>query len=54
MMRLGLRNAQIASQLRLSRSTVEFHVSNILGKLAASNRTEAVERANLLAITMAT
>jgi NarL family two-component system response regulator LiaR len=38
----GLNNTQIAEQLVVSRSTVRFHVSNILSKLQASSRTEAV------------
>ncbi len=38
----GANNGQIADQLVVSRSTVKFHVSNILSKLAASSRTEAV------------
>jgi NarL family two-component system response regulator LiaR len=38
----GLSNAQIAEQLVLSRSTVNFHVSNVLGKLDAASRTAAV------------
>ena len=38
----GISNAQIAEQLVLSRSTVNFHVSNVLGKLGAASRTEAV------------
>jgi NarL family two-component system response regulator LiaR len=38
----GLSNQQIAEQLALSRSTIKFHVSSILGKLGASTRTEAV------------
>ena len=38
----GLSNAQIASQLVVSPMTVKFHVSNILSKLNATTRTEAV------------
>lgn len=48
LMRHGLRNSDIASALTLSESTVEFHVSNILSKLGATNRTEAAERALIL------
>ncbi len=38
----GLSNKEIAGQLSISRSTVKFHISNILNKLGASSRTEAV------------
>jgi two-component system, NarL family, response regulator LiaR len=38
----GLDNNKIAETLIVSRSTVKFHVSNILSKLYATSRTEAV------------
>lgn len=41
----GLRNQDIADELVISVRTVKVHVSNILGKLEASNRTEAVAEA---------
>jgi len=50
LVRLGMRNAAIGMALQLTESTVEFHVSNVLSKLEAASRTEAVERANALGI----
>jgi len=41
----GKTNKEIASNLSLSEGTVRFHVSNILAKMGASNRTEAVSLA---------
>lgn len=38
----GLNNTQIADELVVSRSTVKFHVSNVLSKLHVTSRTEAV------------
>jgi len=38
----GLSNPDIAEKLFVSRSTIKFHVSNILMKLGAATRTEAV------------
>ncbi len=38
----GLSNKKISQKLVLSLSTVKFHVSNILNKLGASNRAEAI------------
>jgi NarL family two-component system response regulator LiaR len=38
----GLNNTQIAAKLTVSPSTVKSHVSNILTKLGAASRTEAV------------
>jgi two-component system, NarL family, response regulator LiaR len=41
----GDSNAEIASRLFVSRSTVKYYVSSILSKLGASSRTEAVSMA---------
>lgn len=41
----GLQNKEIAQQLVISERTVKFHVSAILAKLGAGNRTEAVRLA---------
>ncbi len=46
----GLSNHEIAAQLVISLSTVKGHVSNILGKLEASNRTQAVAKARILGV----
>ncbi len=45
LMAQGLQNKEIASQLVISERTVKFHVSAILAKLDAGNRTEAVHMA---------
>lgn len=49
-LRLGMSNSAIASTLFITEGTVEFHVSNILAKLAVTSRTEAVVRANALGL----
>jgi DNA-binding NarL/FixJ family response regulator len=41
----GRANKEIAAELEISERTVKFHVSSILSKLGASNRTEAVRLA---------
>jgi DNA-binding NarL/FixJ family response regulator len=41
----GATNQQIAGKLFITERTVKFHVSSLLSKLHASNRTEAVARA---------
>ena len=44
LMARGARNAEIAGQLVISESTVKAHVGNILRKLHATNRSQAVAR----------
>lgn len=46
----GLSNKEIAEQLFLSESTIKTHVSNLLNKLDARRRTQAVERARTIGI----
>jgi NarL family two-component system response regulator LiaR len=51
LMAKGVTNAVIAETLLISRSTAKFHISNILAKLQATSRTEAVAlalQANLM------
>lgn len=45
LMAKGLNNSQIARRLVISPSTTKFHVSNVLTKLGACTRTEAVSLA---------
>ena len=42
LMSRGMNNQQIANELAIALPTVKFHITNILGKLHADNRTEAV------------
>lgn len=42
LMARGLSNQEISTQLAIAMPTVKFHVTNILAKLHANNRTEAV------------
>jgi len=46
----GMSNQEIADKLFVSNSTVKTHVSNVLAKLDASRRTEAIARAKQLRI----
>jgi len=39
----GLTNPEIAGRLIVSRATAKEHVSNVLAKLGAANRAEAVD-----------
>ncbi len=49
-MAAGLSNQEIADRLFVSTSTVKTHVSNVLGKLEASRRTEAIAKAKEMRI----
>lgn len=46
----GLSNKEIAKQLFLSESTIKTHVSNILVKLDAKRRTQAIQKAKTLRV----
>ena len=50
MLAAGRPNHAIASQLVITLDTVKKHVSHILGKLGAANRTEAVIRAREISL----
>jgi DNA-binding NarL/FixJ family response regulator len=42
LIRDGFRNKQIADQLRIAETTVNFHIKNLVDKLGANDRTQAV------------
>ena len=46
----GMPNPRIAAELVVTVDTVKKHVSHLLGKLGAANRTEAVTRARQLGL----
>ncbi len=46
----GLPNRDIGQQLFISEKTVKKHLSNILGKLEATNRTQAVDQARRIGL----
>ena len=50
MLAAGRSNQAIARQLVVSLDTVKKHVTHILAKLGAANRTEAVSRARQLGL----
>ena len=51
MLAAGKSNQAIAGELVVTLDTVKKHVSHLLGKLGAANRTEAVARARELGLT---
>ena len=50
MLAAGRPNQSIAGELFVTLDTVKKHVSHLLGKLGAANRTEAVARARELGL----
>jgi len=46
----GLSNQEIAEQLYISETTVKSHVSNLLAKLDAKRRTQAVRNAREMGV----
>ena len=42
LIRGGKKNKQIADQLSIAETTVNYHIGNIVGKLQANDRTHAV------------
>lgn len=50
LMALGHSNQEIATQLFVSLNTVKTHISNVLSKLDAERRTQAVQKAKTLGL----
>ena len=46
----GLRNCEIAKELHLADHTIEFHAKNIIAKMGARSRANAVARGILLGL----
>jgi ATP/maltotriose-dependent transcriptional regulator MalT len=46
----GLANRDIGKRLFISEKTVKTHLSNIMGKLGAANRTQAVDQGRHLGL----
>jgi len=50
LMAQGLSNQEIADQLFVSLNTIKTHISNVLSKLEAERRTQAIQKAKALKI----
>lgn len=46
----GMANREIATELFVSKRTVDFHIANIYDKLGVANRVQAIRRATELGL----